>query len=373
MVAEWFFWLSVAFVVYTYFGYPALLIVLAKVLRRPVQKAPFEPFVSLIVPAYNEDHCIEEKAQKALSIDYPADKFEVIIVSDGSTDRTVELARKYEDGKRLRVLAIEPNGGKISALNQAVPTAQGEIIAFSDASSMPAVDSLRKLCENFADLDVGAVSGVYHVLKSDDAQYGRQEGFYWKYESYLKMKEAEIDSVLGCHGSLYAIRKDLYPYPASTTINDDYVIPLRILHKGWRVVYETEAVAYERAAEMGGFGRRVRIMAGNFEQLSEIGGLLWPFRWKLVLFFLSHKVGRLVVSLAMLGALVSNLFLLSHPLYWFTLAAQAGFYALAAAGTSESLKPKALRLPYYLTMINLATLFGFYYAFAGRKRLKWRK
>ena len=373
MAAEAIFWLSAAFVAYVYFGYPLLLIAWSRLAPRPVKKAPHTPFVSLMTSAYNEQAVIEQKIRTSLALDYPEDRYEIVVVSDGSKDRTVELARRFEDGKRVRVLAFEPNRGKLHCLNDAVPQLKGEIVAFSDASSMPAKDSLRELAANFADPEVGACSGVYQVLKKDEAELGGQEGFYWRYETFLKLREAEIDSILGCHGSLYAIRKDLYPFPSPDTINDDYVIPLRILHGGHRVAYEPKAVAYEEAKEMGGFSRRIRIMAGNFEQLREMSGLLTPPRWKPLFFFLSHKLGRLIAPAAMAAALVANLFLLERPLYQATLALQVAFYALSVMGAVWPLRPKILRAPYYFTMINVATLYGLYYAIAGRGRLRWKK
>lgn len=372
MLAAWSFWSSIALVAYVYAGYPLLLIVLARIMGRPVHKGAIEPTVSLVVPAYNEQACIAEKIAVARKLDYPAERYEIVVVSDGSSDRTVEIAQSLEDGEQVRVLAFAQNRGKIAALNEALEGLRNEIVVFSDASSMPARESLRELVSNFADPSVGAVSGVYQVLKSDQAQLGRQESLYWRYETFLKLKEAEIDSILGCHGSLYGIRRELYPFPATTTINDDYVIPLRILHGGWRVAYEPKAVAYEEAEEMGGFSRRVRIMAGNFEQLKEIGGLLSPLRAKPLFFFLSHKVGRLLAPLAMIVALASNIALLPSPFYTAVLATQAAFYALAAAGISAALRPKVLRLPYYFTMINVATLFGLYYAYVARRRLRWK-
>ncbi len=372
-MAEAIFWLSAGCVAYVYFGYTLLLTVWSRLAPRPVKKGPAMPFVSLVTTAFNEERVIEEKIRVSLALDYPEDRYEIVVVSDGSKDRTVEIARRFEDGKRVRVLAFEPNRGKLQCLNDAVPQLKGEIVAFSDASSMPAKNALRELMANFADPEVGACSGVYQVLKKDEAEHGGQEGFYWKYETYLKLREAEIDSILGCHGSLYAIRKALYPFPSPDTINDDYVIPLRILHGGHRVAYEPAAVAYEEAKEMGGFSRRIRIMAGNFEQLREMGGLLNPPRWKPLFFFVSHKLGRLVAPAAMAAALVANLFLLDRLLYQATLALQLAFYGLSAMGAVWPLRPKILRAPYYFTMINVATLWGLYYVIVGRGRLRWKK
>ena len=373
MAAEAILWLSAAFVAYVYFGYPAALVIWSRVAPRPVKKAAITPFISLVTPAFNEERVIEEKIRTALALDYPPESYEIVVVSDGSSDRTVEIARRFEDGKRVRLVAFEPNRGKLRCLNEVVPQLEGEIVAFSDAASMPAKGALRELAANFADPRVGACSGVYQVLKKDEAELGAQEGLYWKYETFLKLREAEIDSILGCHGSLYAIRRDLYPFPSPDTINDDYVIPLRILQQGRRVAYEPKAVAYEEAQEMGGFSRRIRIMAGNFEQLREIGGLLAPPRWKPLFFFLSHKAGRLLAPFAMAAALLTNLLLLDRPLYQATLVLQAAFYILSAMGAVWPLKPKILRAPYYFTMINVATLYGLYYALFGRRRLRWNK
>ena len=151
----------------------------------------------------------------------------------------------------MRVFDYPINRGKIIALNDTVPHLTGEILAFSDASSMLAPDSMRQLVMHFADPTVGAVSGVYKVRGKEQAELGVQEGFYWKYETFLKVQEAKLGSILGAHGSLYAIRRSLYPFPAAGTINDDAVIPIRILQQGYRVSYEPKAVAYEEAQEMG--------------------------------------------------------------------------------------------------------------------------
>jgi len=165
---------------------------------------------------------------------------------------------------------------------------------------MLAKDSLKHLISNFADPRVGAVSGVYRVVNKGRANLGAQEDLYWKYETFLKMHEARIGGLTGAHGSLYAIRKTLYPFPAVGTINDDFVIPTSVLRQGFRIAYETKAVSYEEAEEMEGFGRRVRISAGNVEQLREAKALLWPPRPLALFCFLSHKGGRLLVPPALM-------------------------------------------------------------------------
>jgi cellulose synthase/poly-beta-1,6-N-acetylglucosamine synthase-like glycosyltransferase len=250
---------------------------------------------------------------------------------------------------------------------------RGEIVVFSDASSMLAPDAVRQLVANFADPEVGAASGIYRVRKQEESRLGVQEDFYWQYETFLKQQESRLGVVLGAHGSLYAIRKALYPLPSTGLINDDYIVPLRILQQGHRVAYETGAVAHEEASEMGGFSRRVRIMAGNFEQMREMGALLWPPRWLALFVFLSHKVGRLVAPFAMLAGLVSNAFLIRGAFYSWTACLQVVFYALALIGPALPPRPKALRLPYYFCMINLAAFPGLYHALRGGRRLAWKR
>lgn len=358
---------------YVYAGFPVLLAALRLVVRRPVHKAPIEPSVSLVVAAYNEADVIESKIRNALALDYPADRLEIVVASDGSTDGTAEIAQRFADGQRVRVFAHPTNRGKVAVLNDAVPRLRGEIVAFSDASSMMRRDALRQLVQSFADPSVGGVSGVYRVQRHDDAQLGRQEDFYWRYETFLKSQEAALDSILGAHGSLYAIRRSAYPFPRPGTINDDYIIPVRVLHEGYRVAYEPRAIAEEEAHEMGGFSRRVRIMTGNVQQLRELAPLLWPPRWLPLLFFISHKAGRLLVPLAMVAVAVSNVVLRDRPFYRWTLVAQIAFYALVLVGGVWPIRPKALRLPYYFCMINAAAFLGIYHALRGTRSLAWKR
>lgn len=366
------FWVSAAIPVYAYFGFPVILVLLALVIRRRVYRAPCEPTVSLLIPAYNEADVIEAKIRNSLDLDYPADRLEIVIASDGSKDGTAELAEKHADGKRIRVLAFPVNRGKIATLNEAVRHCRGDIVVFSDAAAFLYRDAVRTLVTNFADPQVGAVSGRYTVVKAEDVAIGKSEDFYWKYETFLKKKESEIASILGGHGHLHAIRRELYPFPPPGTINDDYVIPVSVLARQYRAVYEPAAVVYEEAHEMAGFGRRVRIMAGNFQQLREIRGILRPFRPLPVFFFLSHKGSRLLVPFAMVTALAANLFLLRSPLYLVLFWIQVAFYGMALLGTVWKLRPKTLLLPFYFCMINAATFFGAYHALTSRRRMAWK-
>ncbi|MGI9073251.1 MAG: glycosyltransferase family 2 protein [Bryobacteraceae bacterium] len=296
---ECLFWAAVAIPIYAYFGYPVTLIALRRVLKRGVGKQDITPRVSLLIPAFNETANIERKIRNSLALDYPRDLMEIVVACDGSSDDTPQLAgglaSSSEAQGRVRVLNFPVNRGKIITLNAAARQLRGEIIVFSDASAILNADAVRVLVRNFADQTVGSVSGKYTVMKPDEVSIGASEDFYWKYETFLKTQEGELSSALGGHGHLHAIRAELYPFPPAGTINDDYIIHASVIAKGWRAVYEPEAVIREEAHEMEGFRRRVRIMAGNIQQLREIGPLLRPLRPLPLFFFVCHKGLRLVV------------------------------------------------------------------------------
>jgi hypothetical protein len=369
-MAKLLFWISAGFTVYVYVGYPILLWGLQAVFRSSPRKQSIEPSVSLLVAAYNEAAAIADKIRNSLALDYPVDKLEVVVASDGSKDATAEIVRSLaaaEASGRVRILDFEKNRGKTAVLNDAVRELRGEVVAFSDATSMLATDSLRILVQSFSDPRVGAASGVYRLLKKDQAHLGSQEDLYWKYETFLKVQEARLGAFTGAHGSLYAIRRELYPFPPEGTINDDFTIPMRILESGHRVAYETAAVAYEEANEMEGFSRRVRITAGNVEQLREIKGLIWPPQPFALFCLLSHKAARLLVPVFMLAALAANIVLRRQFPYNWLLLGQVVFYGLALLGAMTGLKPKILRLPYYFCMINSA-LFAWMYQAMRRGR-----
>jgi cellulose synthase/poly-beta-1,6-N-acetylglucosamine synthase-like glycosyltransferase len=368
MAAGLVFWIAVGVPLYAFLGYPLVLLTLRLGIRREVRKAPIQPFVSLLIPAYNEARVMARKIENSLALDYPGDRIEIVVVSDGSTDETVNIARLAGG---VRVLALAQNRGKVAALNAAVAGLRGEIIVFSDASAMLATDAVRRLMENFADSSVGAASGRYRVVKPNEVNIGASEDLYWKYEASLKTQESRLASTLGAHGHLHAIRKELYPYPPAETINDDYVIPLSVLGRGFRAVYEPAAVVFEEAREMTGFGRRVRIVAGNLQQLSHLGQFLWPCRPLPLFFFLSHKVIRLLVPFAMIAALLANFYLM-EPVYRALLGAQLLFYALAALGVTGRLRPRALRLPFYFCMVNSAAFLGVYHALTRRRSMAWK-
>jgi biofilm PGA synthesis N-glycosyltransferase PgaC len=272
----------------------------------------------------------------------------------------------------VRVLAFPENRGKMATLNASVPQLRGEVIVFSDATAMLEPNSVRILVESFADPAVGAVSGHYRTTGATGVSIGRSEDLYWRYESFLRTQESELASTVGGHGHLHAIREKLYSYPPSGTINDDCVIPLSVLEKGYRAVYEPHALVYEEAKEMAGFGRRIRIMTGNIQQMRHVRNLLSPLRVLPLFFLLSHKASRLTTPFALLAAFVANAFLLGAPLYVGLFCGQAIFYLLATLGIVCTLRPRTLMLPFYFSMINAAAFFGFYHALTNRRTMAWK-
>ncbi len=376
MILPWLFWAAVTVPIYTYLGYPLTLVLLRSLLQNTVRKEAITPGVSLLIPAYNESAVIVRKIYNSLALDYPPEKLEIVVACDGSKDNTPALAEATaalpECAGRVRILNFPVNRGKILTLNAAVRELVGEIVIFSDASAFLNRDALLLLVRNFADPTVGSVSGRYTVIKPGEVNIGASEDFYWKYETFLKAEESKIASTLGGHGHLHAIRRELYPYPPAGTINDDYIIHASVIAKGWRAAYEPEAVIREEAHEMTGFGRRVRIMAGNIQQLREIKPLLNPLRLFPLFFFICHKGLRLVVPFAMVAAFVLNIFLLSQLIYRLLFVGQLLFYGLSIVGALTKLRPKALMLPYYFSMINAAAFLGVYHAATGLRAMRWK-
>lgn len=386
-MGELLFWCAALLLLHTYFFYPVFLMLLDAVHqamgnlryiqsgdeRRKPRAADVAPPVSLVVAAYNEEGCITDKLQNSAGLDYPADRFEVLIGSDGSTDRTNELVEQCGD-PRVR-LSVAERAGKTTVLNRCVPMAKGDIVILSDANTMIDAAAVKKLVRHFRDPEVGAVCGKLKLF--NPTKKGYEESAYWTYESLIKFYEGKRGAVMGANGGLYAIRRSLFTALPPGTIVDDFVIPLRILEQGFKVLYDPEAIAYEETTEDYGreFGRRARIAAGNFQSLRMLRGLLSPLAGFRAFAFWSHKVLRWMAPALMALALVANLFLLSSPLYWVTLAAQLGFYALAFTGSRRLRVPRAFAkvasVAYYFVTMNLAIAVGFWRFLRNSQRAAW--
>ncbi len=337
--------------------------------------AAFEPAVSLIVPAYNEERCIGAKLDNSLSIDYPEARFEVLIGSDGSTDRTEAVVQSCPD-PRVRLWA-GPRGGKVAVLNRCVPAAAGEVVVLTDANTMIDKRAVRRLVRHFADPKVGAVCGRLKLYNRRRGAY--EEGAYWTYETLLKLYEGRHGAVLGANGGLYAIRRSLFEALPPEAVVDDFVIPLRLLLAGFQVRYEPEAIAYEETAEdrAAEFARRVRIGAGDFQSLSLVAGLLHPSRGFAAYALWSHKVLRWFAPALLALALLSSAALARRsPFYLAALVGQVAFYALALAG-AKGLARGALRragsAACYFVAMNLALAVGFVRFLRGSQKAAWER
>lgn len=390
------FWILVLLVFYTYVGYGLFIWLLVKIRKfmgkgRSTPNDPtFNPSVTLVIPAYNERGYIENKLLNSLALDYPIANIHFLFVTEGSTDGTTELletAQKQEP--RLSIKGGRDRKGKIEAMNLAMPLVKTPITIFTDANTALNPEAIRNIVRHFADPKVGAVSGEKRIITlANESAAGSGEGFYWKYESFLKKLDTELYSVVGAAGELFAIRTELYQPVEKDTLLDDFMISLRIAERGYRVIYEPEAYAIERPS----FSiddekkRKVRIAAGGFQSISRLGELLNVFRYGWLSFqYISHRVLRwavtpfclpLILLVNIVLAFLLNANSLSFNLYLGLLIAQIGFYLFAFLGhvlASRQLKVKIFFIPYYFTFMNWCAILGYLRFRTGTSTGMWEK
>lgn len=376
LAAQIVFWTCLAVCVYVYFGYPALLWVLSRVRPRPIARGEVTPFVTFVIAAYNEEANIADKIENSLSLDYPADRVEVLVVSNGSTDRTNEIVRTHAD-PRVRLLAL-PKPGKAEALNEGAAAAGGEILVFTDADFLLDTHTLRRMAASFADPEVGGVCGARNttVARGGDAT-GEGEGLYARWDKWQKTLESEIGSVFAADGLLYAIRRELYRPITDPHVADDIWISTNVPIRGFRLVLDPQATAYERAGVEAGqeFGRRIRVTNHSVRALLALRGHLVShglYSLELV----SHKLVRHLVPFFLLPLLVASAVLAAHaPLYAVALAGQLLVYGLALAGWALRNRPvgrhKALFVPYYFCFVNTTAFLGVLSILRSRNITAW--
>jgi len=362
------FWVSAGLVAYAYLLYPVVLWLLTEWRRTPAPPTDTAndlslPLVSVLVVAHNEEAFMQARIENLLALDYPRERLELVVASDGSTDRTNEIARAHSaQGVALR--EITARGGKTAALNEVVPSLRGDIVVLSDANTMMDRDAVRRLARWFADPAVGVVCG--RLVLTDPVTGTNVDGVYWKYETFLKKREHRLGGLLGANGAIYAIRRALFVPLRPGTIVDDFVIPLAArLRSGCRIMYDETAVAFEDTpAEMGAeFRRRTRIGAGDFQSLGQVWPALLPWQGWISFTFVSHKLLRWMGPFLLLGAAASNLWLLDRAFYRATLVAQLCLYLVAVLGAlvpTRSVIGKAVRLATMFASMNAALLVGFF-------------
>lgn len=384
------FWLCVLLIIYTYAGYPLLIWLFSRTASLQEAGPTVDPYVTLLIAAFNEEKVIAQKIENSLQLIYPRDRLQILVMDDGSEDRTQEIVKSYAD-RGVELAYNPPRRGKMAAINRAIQQARGEIVLFSDASNTYAPDVISEISAPFSDPRVGAVVGA-RTIEAGDGGLGESEGLYWKYESFIQKNESLLGCCTGIIGEVLALRRDLFDPPPDGIINDDFYMAMQVARQGYRVIYAPKARSFEGISlhALDGIERRKRIVAGRYQAIFQANRLLpWnrPFVvWQIV----SHKFMRPLVPLFMLGALLASLLTLIFPDYagysllvltppfnWIVFSLQIAFYFLALGGRFlENRKIGWLRIfyiPTFLLNSNWAALLGMLSFFSGKQTSLWVK
>lgn len=371
-------WAPLCFMAYVTIVYPVIIALLARMKTDEPRRRSIEPNLSIVVAAHNEIDHISKKIQNLLALDYPADRLEILIGSDGSTDGTLERLRARSE-QHIRLFVLPERQGKPAVLNQLIPSARGEIVVLADARQRFEADMLRRIVQPFTDGAVGAVSGELVLTRDACPVIGDGCGVYWRYEKWIRANESRLDSTVGATGAIYAIRRELFEPIPEDTILDDVLIPLQIVRRGYRVLFEPGALAWDSAPRDARheFARKVRTLAGNFQLFSRERWLLSPTRNRLWWQTMSHKAGRLFFPLCQLSALIANSLLAANSdVYRVLLGAHMLFYLAALTGMIlQRIRRKfwLATLSYTFCLLSWATVVGFVRHITRRQRVTWKK
>jgi cellulose synthase/poly-beta-1,6-N-acetylglucosamine synthase-like glycosyltransferase len=380
-VLELLFILSLAVIVFVYALYGPIMMVLRLLKGKRKMAEPLTaplPGISLIIPAYNEEGWIRRKIENSLSLNYPKDKLEIIVVTDGSTDGTNKIASEYMES--IMLLHQSARNGKIKAMDRAARIANKEILLFTDANTDLNSNSLIYIAHQYADTRVGMVAGEKKVMAQSDGESANAEGLYWKYESWLKQLDSDVSSVIGAAGELFSIRADLYDSMPDDTILDDFMLSSRVVELGYRVAYEPRAFAIEfgSASYKEEWKRKVRICTGGIQSVIRSRRLFDFSSYGLRSFsFLVHRVSRwtLAPGALALSYFSSGMLASTSPIYstYFMMGSLA--LALTYFAVQENLKnlPKPLLLIVYFTFMHLSALAGWYRYFSRTQSVNWER
>jgi cellulose synthase/poly-beta-1,6-N-acetylglucosamine synthase-like glycosyltransferase len=384
------FWILLFIIVYTYVGYGILLYLIIKIRRvfkigkKPNPNTDYEPEVTLFIAAYNEKDYVDAKMKNSLELDYPKEKLNIIWVTDGSDDGTPDVVRKYPN---TTVLHLDARNGKIGAMNRGMAFVKTPIVIFSDANTGLGKESIRRIVNLFASPKVGCVSGEKRIInKETDVASGAGEGLYWKYESTLKKWDAELYSVVGAAGELFAIRTELYRHVEHDTLLDDFIISLRVAQDGYTIQYDPDAYAIETASAnvKEELKRKIRISAGGIQAIVRLRSLLNIFKYGTLSFqYISHRVLRWTLTPLCLLILIPLLFILAYDegifgfglystLFWLQLL----FYVAALTGwflENRETRIKILFVPYYFFIMNLSVVLGFFRYMKKSQSVNWER
>jgi len=375
------FWLLIFLIFYSYIGYPVLLFVITKIKSKHKNNftGNYHPTVTLFVTAFNEEDYVDIKVENSFNIEYPKDKLQFVWVTDGSTDNTNTLLKKYEN---IKVYYSPERNGKINAMNRGMQFVDTDIVIFSDANTLLSKETAIEMVKLFENEKTGCIAGEKRIELSDkDTAAAAGEGFYWKYESWIKQMDAQAGSSVGAAGELFAIRKNLFFNVPDDTILDDFIISLTIAMQGYKIDYTPKAYAVEKASaniaeEMK---RKTRIAAGSIQATVRLKPLLNIFKYGFLSFqYISHKIMRWIITpVALLLIIPLNIYLASfNVFYFYTLILQLTFYLLVFIGwllKDKQIKVGYIFVPYYFFLANLAMWLGFFRYVAGTQSVKWER
>ncbi|WP_435263103.1 glycosyltransferase family 2 protein [Tenacibaculum sp. nBUS_03] len=386
-IIESIFYVSLLIIFYTYVGYGIILYTLVSVKKIIIpakidDNIDFLPEVTIVIPAYNEKDYIVSKMTNTMNLNYPQDKLKIYWVTDGSDDGSEKILQKYSS---IKVFHQPERRGKINAMNRVMPFVNTGITIFTDANAMLNFDSIRIITSKFKDTKIGCVSGEKRIKsKKTDKASGSGEGFYWRYESFLKKLDGELYSVVGAAGELFAIRTELYEYVESNIILDDFIISLRIAMKGYKIAYDNNAYATENASATVNdeFKRKVRICTGGIQSVVKLKELLNIFKYKTLSFqFISHRVLRWTLTPILFFLLLPiNFFLYNNKpndtFIHYSLVMLILFYVLIFVGylfRRKKIKIRFIYIPFYFFIMNLSAIIGIINYVRNKQFAVWEK
>lgn len=368
---RWVFWGGALLIAHTYVGYVGWLWLRARLWPWPVLRAQQEPSISIVIVVRNEERWLENKLRNLLELDYPQERYQIVVVSDGSTDGTDAILRKHAEDPRVQVLMNQLSRGKACGLNDAISLSAGDVVVFTDVRQKIESGAMRLLMENFADPEVGCVSGALMLGDPDLGEAGKGMGLYWRIEKKIRELESKSGSVVGATGALYAVRRELLAAVPEGTLLDDVYIPMQVVRQGKRVVFEARARAWD-SPDLGAdreFARKVRTLRGNY-QLVQLAPWVLSRHNPVLLRFVCHKLLRLAVPFALAAMLVASLWL-KAPLYRAALVLQLAFYGLGlmamASFSKAGLLGRGSDAAGTFVLLNLAALVAFANFVVGSK------
>lgn len=373
IIIFWIFWLSFGLLIYGYFGYPLLLVILGKYFKKSINKEDIYPYVSMIIAAYNEEKNIRKKLENTLELNYPKTRLEIIVGSDASSDRTDTIVEEFEK-KGVLLYRQRLREGKTAVQNKCVRRARGDIIIFSDATTIYEKDIIKKIVRNFADPEVGAVGAELKYVTENSTSISKGNGLYWRYEKFLKKKESDISSLIGVSGCCYAVRKKLYE-PINPDLQSDFIIAQQIHKNGKRVVYEQEAICYENTntETRDEFKMRVRVIIRSLYVLRHMKKLLNPSKYGIyAIQLISHVVLRYLAPVFLILLFFVNILLFYRDLlYQILFFSQLLFYISATLGWFTRRGETIFYIPYYFCAANSAALVAIIKFLQKEKNVVW--